>query len=266
MLHIFTALLFTTATATMPPHIISILQDDLGFFDSGVHNPISEQWTQNITSLAKQGVVLNYHYSHWHCSPSRRSFLTGRLPIHHGEQLSSNSGDDVDLRMNWISEKLVSRGYEAHWFGKMHTGFRSMSHLPISHNFTKSTGSLQTGGDYSGSGHSTRWQGYHPILVDSQFADSPHIRRKVGQSILPVPGVSFLSPLPHAALCGADGRSTSHKTVSWVHFFAALHACSSVAFYWHPPACATLPGTSRRGSGVLMFVGVTLSSPFDGAI
>ena len=91
MLHIFTALLFTTATATMPPHIISILQDDLGFFDSGVHNPISEQWTQNITSLAKQGVVLNYHYSHWHCSPSRRSFLTGRLPIHHGEQLSSNS-------------------------------------------------------------------------------------------------------------------------------------------------------------------------------
>ena len=227
----------------MPPHIISILQDDLGFFDSGVHNPISEQWTQNITSLAKQGVVLNYHYSHWHCSPSRRSFLTGRLPIHHGEQLSSNSGDDVDLRMNWLSEKLVSRGYEAHWFGKMHTGFRSMSHLPISHNFTKSTGSLQTGGDYSGSGHSTRWQGYHPILVDSQFADKP-------------PGCSAAStPEQDAVVCSA--KKFLPNTI-----LPCGHALSFIKVQSPKDCCAAC--SALQGCSHWVFTGQTKAS-FDGA-
>ena len=110
----------------------------------------------NITALAKDGVILDYHYTHWHCSPSRRSFLTGRLPIHHGEQLSGNvrtpspdamtimpcmrshpyqGGDDIDLRMAWISDKLGQAGYSARWFGKYHTGFRSMRHLPIAHHF-----------------------------------------------------------------------------------------------------------------------------------
>ena len=158
---------------TKPPHIISILQDDLGFYDSGVHNPAAAAWTENITSLARNGITLEYHYTHWHCSPSRRSFLSGRLPIHHGEQLSPNSGDDIDLRMHWISDKLSQAGYQAHWFGKYHTGFRSFNHLPIRHNFTKSTGSLQTGGSYSGPKHTTRWQEDHPIWLDSQFTDKP---------------------------------------------------------------------------------------------
>lgn len=156
------------------PHIISILQDDLGYFDSGVHNPAAAAWSSNITGLARSGVVLNYHYSHWHCSPSRRSFLTGRLPVHHGEQLSPDSGDDIDLRQTWISQKLASAGYDAHWFGKYHTGFRSMSHLPVAHGFSAtSAGSLQTGGAYSGPKHQTRWQGGHPLVNDSQLLVKP---------------------------------------------------------------------------------------------
>ena len=164
----------TAGSAPPRPHLISILQDDLGFFDSGIHNSAARDWSGNISHLADKGVRLNWHYAHWHCSPSRRSFLTGRLPIHHGEQLSSNSGDDIDLRMAWISDKLAALGYNAHWFGKYHTGFRSMNHLPFAHGFSaSSTGSLQTGGDYSGPHHSTRWQGRHPIVKDSQFANKP---------------------------------------------------------------------------------------------
>ncbi len=101
------------ATATKP-HLISILQDDLGYWDSGVYNNDAIDWSGNITALAKSGIVLNHHYAHWHCSPSRRSFLTGRLPVHHGEQLSGDNTDDIDLRMTWISEKLASVGYHAH--------------------------------------------------------------------------------------------------------------------------------------------------------
>ena len=174
MLPIVSATHLSFAGDAPKPHLISILQDDLGWYDSGVHNAEAAAWSGNITGLAKEGVVLKYHYSHWHCSPSRRSFLTGRLPIHHGEQLSSNAGDDVDLRMTWISEKLASAGYDCHWFGKYHTGFRSFRHLPRAHNFSHSSvGSLQTGGDYAGKGHSTRWQDDHPIWEDSQFVDRP---------------------------------------------------------------------------------------------
>lgn len=107
---------------TNKPHIISILQDDLGYFDTGIYgNLIAEAWSPNITRLAKNGIALTAHYAHWHCSPSRRSFLTGRLPIHHGEGLSDTSpddrqlSDDIDLRQTWISEKLASAGYATHF-------------------------------------------------------------------------------------------------------------------------------------------------------
>ena len=153
------------------PHIVSVLQDDLGWYDTGIHNPDAAAWTQNITALAKQGIILTNHYVHWHCSPTRRcgtlipdiqrifaecstivhrSFLTGRLPIHHGEQLSGDSTDDIDLRMSWVSDKLHRAGYLGHWFGKWHTGFESMRHLGIAHGFNTTIGSFQTGGPYSG--------------------------------------------------------------------------------------------------------------------
>ena len=117
----------TLASSAKPlPHLISILQDDLGYYDSGVHSEKASLFTHNISALAKEGIVLTNHYTHWHCSPTRRSFLSGRLPIHHGEQLSNDDSDDIDLRMTWISGKLASAGYEGHWFGKWHTGFRSV--------------------------------------------------------------------------------------------------------------------------------------------
>ena len=156
-----------------PPHILSILQDDLGWHDSGINNPDAAAWSPNITQMAKSGIVLNRHYTHWHCSPSRRSFLTGRLPIHHGEQLSGDGGDDIDLRMAWISEKLLSAGYTCHMFGKWHTGFRSMAHLPASRGFAQSVGSLQTGGNYAGPKHSLRWQDDHPLVSDANFEHMP---------------------------------------------------------------------------------------------
>ena len=64
------------------------------------------------SALAKEGIILTNHYTHWHCSPTRRSFLTGRLPIHHGEQLSGDATDDIDLRMEWVSDKLHTAGYQ----------------------------------------------------------------------------------------------------------------------------------------------------------
>ena len=50
------AMISTSASAAPLPHIVSVLQDDLGFYDSGIHNPAAAKWTQNISSLAREGV------------------------------------------------------------------------------------------------------------------------------------------------------------------------------------------------------------------
>lgn len=154
MQHLFAGLLagLLHAAAGQKPHIISILQDDLGYDDINLNS----KWTKNITQLYSEGIQLTNHYTHWHwyvvamtgatlhthavkisaahlplscflvkyvdipflcfsnynlSSPTRRSFLSGRLPIHHGEQLSGDTTDDIDVRMEWVSSKLKKQGY-----------------------------------------------------------------------------------------------------------------------------------------------------------
>ena len=115
---------------------------DLGHYDVAFNgNAAAAMITANITKLAKDGIILNQHYVHWHCSPTRRSFLSGRLPVHHHEQLSGIT-DDLDLRYTWISAKLKSAGYKGYWVGKGHTGYKSYYHLPLQLGFDAFTGFL----------------------------------------------------------------------------------------------------------------------------
>ena len=106
------------AALDRPPHLLAILQDDLGWYDIGWNNPATLNVSGNLTSLARQGVILDNHYVFYWCSPSRRAFLTGRLTVHHGESLSEQATDDIDLRWSMISQKLKTKGYKNYWFGK----------------------------------------------------------------------------------------------------------------------------------------------------
>ena len=59
------------ASSTAPvskPHLIMVLQDDLGHYDTGITNPDNLNVTANITQLAKDGVVLEQHYVYYWCS------------------------------------------------------------------------------------------------------------------------------------------------------------------------------------------------------
>ena len=114
----------------------------------------------NVTELAREGILLDRHYVHWHCSPSRRSFLTGRLPIHHGEFLSGENSDDIDLRWSWLTDKLKQRNYQSYWYGKGHTGYKSMRHLPEAHGFDGSTFFQSGAGSYT---KTPRWNGSAPL-------------------------------------------------------------------------------------------------------
>jgi len=141
---------------------LSLLQD-VAFTND---NPAAVTTSGNITALAREGIILDQHYVHWHCSPSRRSFLTGRLPLHHGEQLSGITTDDIDLRWTWISEKLKrAANYSTFWYGKGHTGYMSMNHLPVNRGFDAHAGFLSGAGSYMGPGNKgfmQRWRGDRP--------------------------------------------------------------------------------------------------------
>ena len=66
------------------PHIVFMLVDDWGWANVGYHRkpPTPEVVTPNIDNLVKDGLELDQHYAFQFCSPSRSSFISGRLPIH----------------------------------------------------------------------------------------------------------------------------------------------------------------------------------------
>ena len=98
------------------PHLFFHLLDDVGWYDVGFNaertaKPSADvlSATSNITALAREGVVLERHYAFFVCSPSRRALLSGRLPIHHSENLSPTRGDDLDLRWTTIGQAPAYR-------------------------------------------------------------------------------------------------------------------------------------------------------------
>ena len=85
-------------------------------------------------------------------------------------QLSGVSTDDLDLRYSWISDKLHSAGYDCYWYGKGHTGYKSMKHLPTSHGFKHFMGFLSGSQSYTAA---DRWEDTHPVQQDSEFVNPP---------------------------------------------------------------------------------------------
>ena len=78
-----------STSATAPPHIFVYFADDAGYNDFGFTRGLladesefmgPQALTPEIDRLAKGGIVLKSSYAYRYCSPSRGSFLTGRLP------------------------------------------------------------------------------------------------------------------------------------------------------------------------------------------
>ena len=146
-----------------PPHIIYILVDDLGWanvelyayflqinitFISIVtptihsHNPRMK--TPHLVNLLQESIYINNFYVYMYCSPTRSSFLSGRLPYHvsqyNGDICMPNFG--IPLNMTLISEKLSNSkyNYDSHQLGKWHVGSSSFSRIPTGRGFKTSLG------------------------------------------------------------------------------------------------------------------------------
>nr|XP_037275884.1 arylsulfatase B-like [Rhipicephalus microplus] len=104
----------------MPPHIIFILADDLGWNDVSFHG--SRQIpTPNIDALAAHGVILERHYATPVCSPSRAAFMTARYPSRVDMDyvaLSFASEAALPLRFEVLPQWLKRLGYSTHMIGK----------------------------------------------------------------------------------------------------------------------------------------------------
>lgn len=70
---------FPALVATLQPHIVFILADDLGWYDVGYHE--SEIRTPNLDKLSAAGVRLENYYVQPVCTPSRNQLMTGRYQV-----------------------------------------------------------------------------------------------------------------------------------------------------------------------------------------
>ena len=68
----------------VPPHVLLIVLDDLGWSDVGFHG--SQINTTKMDKLVCEGVILENYYEQPICSPTRGALLTGMYPIHTGKK------------------------------------------------------------------------------------------------------------------------------------------------------------------------------------
>eukprot|EP01062_Namystynia_karyoxenos_P043778 TRINITY_DN3205_c0_g1_i1.p1 TRINITY_DN3205_c0_g1~~TRINITY_DN3205_c0_g1_i1.p1 ORF type:complete len:545 (+),score=180.56 TRINITY_DN3205_c0_g1_i1:90-1637(+) len=160
------------------PHIVMILADDLGWYDTALHNPKSP--TPRLKELAAEGMLLDRHYVFRYCSPTRRALLSGRFPNHITSVQPDGSGfcsDFLPLATTTLAQKLSSGGYEAHFIGKGHLGYQTVDHLPINRGFKTHVGYLNGAEKYEwGGGKEDPTAGSHDMWHD----------RKPGSDIVPL--------------------------------------------------------------------------------
>ena len=104
--------------ASTPRVILVATLDDFGYASASFNqeSPTWETSTPHMDALANSGVILRRAYCHTFCSPSRSSFLSGRLPVH--VQLGNVQPDmpnaGVPAAMTTLPQKLSAAGWRCH--------------------------------------------------------------------------------------------------------------------------------------------------------
>src|SRR3954471_12406388 len=113
------------AAAAVPPNVIVILADDLGYGDLSCQGS-TKIATPRIDRLAQEGVRFTDAYAAApFCSPSRAALLTGRLPARCGLPYVLFPAEHHGLPTAEITLAtwLKSRGYATACIGKWHLGW-----------------------------------------------------------------------------------------------------------------------------------------------
>ena len=148
-----------------PKHIVYALLDDIGWSDisaTGGQFP-----TPVMDDLYNDGIVLNRHYIHYLCSPSRAQFLTGRRCFNMGYGKMQPWGYTQAGALpvgqptiaNWFRDFYASNPnndipkYETYGLGKWHIGYASEYNTPQYKGFDHYYGFYQSGVNYEDKSH-----------------------------------------------------------------------------------------------------------------
>lgn len=126
----------TAKRKVVPPNIVIILMDDMGYGDIGAYGGI-DYTTPKIDKLVASGMRFTNFYSPQPiCTASRVGLLTGCYPNRIGlvDALPPNSPIGISDNEMTIAQMLKKRGYATGMVGKWHLG-DAEKFLPLQHGF-----------------------------------------------------------------------------------------------------------------------------------
>jgi arylsulfatase A-like enzyme len=118
--------------ASMPPNIVFVLVDDLGY------GSLDKNVAPFLTGLRDDGITLGNYYTLEVCTPARAALLTGRYPLLMGWQYSEAVTDQptgLNLAETTFVEVLKEGLYSTYMFGKWNLGNMSPRYLPTARGF-----------------------------------------------------------------------------------------------------------------------------------
>jgi N-acetylgalactosamine-6-sulfatase len=180
-----------TEAGELPPNVVFILADDLGYGDLACYGRRDIR-TPNLDRMARQGVRFTAHYANGpECTPTRAALLTGRYPHWVGGlECAIGTGnvgryeDAVRLRATHelglpteeqtIVRMLKDAGYATAITGKWHLGYEP-AFAPHRHGFDHTFYCIGGGMDYfqylDTVGGYNLFQDGHPIRREGYFTD-----------------------------------------------------------------------------------------------
>jgi len=158
--------------SNIKPNIIILLADDLSWTSIGQSDvsTVPNNLIENLSLLAKNGIIMSNYYAQEVCSPSRASLLTGRYPLSVGMQYGMVNPTfpwGLSLEEQTIAEVFKNEGYSTYMYGKWHLGHYSPNFLPTSRGFDHFVGFVN-GQTYPWSKRCTE----HPAYLDIMEADT----------------------------------------------------------------------------------------------
>ena len=136
----------------VPPNVLVILVDDLGYNDVG-YNGAAEISTPNIDRLAREGIIFSNGYVPYpSCGPSRAAIMTGRYPARFGMELNLayapfDEEHGLPLDESTMADYLKKAGYRTGVVGKWQLGAAPPFH-PLNRGFDSFFGFLGGGHSY----------------------------------------------------------------------------------------------------------------------
>ncbi|XP_055333781.1 arylsulfatase B-like [Paramacrobiotus metropolitanus] len=125
------------------PNILIFMADDLGHADIGYSEGSHQTPTPNIDKFAYDGIILNRHYSHPLCTPTRSAFMTGKYAFQVGMQTGAISEGEpwgLPVAFKIQPQYFKDLGYSTYTVGKWHLGSHTRNHYPSSRGFDYSFG------------------------------------------------------------------------------------------------------------------------------